>query len=486
MKKIFLIILLITGTMVSCEDYLDVNVDPNNPTVVGPDLILPVGQNYTARWIDTDRSVNHLGNMMMYNLSESAGYSWYNDEFLYLASSSTFYDQIFDNAYLLALKQYHKLETLEGENNEAYQAIGKIMKAYTFQILVDFYGDIPYFNALQGSENANPEYDNAQGIYDDLIVQLTAAIDLLDQAAANELTVVPGDDDAMFGGDLTSWKQFANSIKLRILTRESDVKDAAYITQELAVIANGGSGYITGDVAVNPGYSNQEDKQNPYWEDFGKDPSGSFTLSHLATCASDYIINYLNNTGDDRIDFIFEEPATGHLGVPQGITADNAVYHPDLVSNLGDGVLKDADMGSIIYTLAETYFNEAELALKGFGGDPKALYEEGVKASFNTLGASNVDSYLAQGLQNVNYDASTNKLQAIITQKWLATVALTAEQAWFDHSRTGFPAGLPVSQEVPNLVRPVRLSYPASEVGGNSLNKPSQPDVYTAKVFWGN
>jgi hypothetical protein len=55
--------------MVSCEDYLDVNVDPNNPTVVGPALILPVGQNYTARWIDTDRSVNHLGNMMMYNPS---------------------------------------------------------------------------------------------------------------------------------------------------------------------------------------------------------------------------------------------------------------------------------------------------------------------------------------------------------------------------------------------------------------------------------
>jgi hypothetical protein len=360
------------------------------------------------------------------------------------------------------------------------------MKAYTFQILVDFYGDIPYTNALGGSETPNPTYDDAQAIYDDLIVQLSAAIDLLNQAEENELAVLPTDDDAMFGGDLTSWKQFANSVKLRILTRESDVKDPSYITQELAAITAEGSGYITEDVVVNPGYSNQEDKQNPYWEDFGRDPAGTRTMTHLATSASDFIINYLNNTGDFRIDYIFEEPATGHLGVPQGITADNAVYHPDLVSNLGEGILQGADQGSIIYTLAEAYLNQAELALKGFGGDPKALYEEGVAASFSTLGAPNVEGYLAQNVENVNYDASSDKLEAIITQKWLATLALTAEQSWFDHSRTGYPVGLPVSQEVPNLVRPVRLSYPASEVGGNSLNKPAQPDVYTTKVFWGN
>lgn len=486
MKKYFLIILLVTGTMVSCEDWLDVNTDPNNPTQVGPALILPVGQNYTARWIATDRGVSHLGNMMMYNWSESAGYSWYNDEFLYLASSSTFYSQIFDNAYLLALKQYEALEDLEEEEFAAYQAIGKIMKSYTFQILVDFYGDVPYFDALERSENPNPVYDDAQVIYDDLIVQLTAAIELLNQAAENDLSVLPGDDDAMFGGDLESWKQFANSVKLRILTRESDVKDAAFITAELAVIAAEGSGYITEDVTVNPGYSNQEDKQSPFWEDFGQDPSGSNTLTHLATSASDFIINYLGNTGDTRIDYLFEEPATGHLGVPQGITADNAVYAPPLVSNIGPGLLIDAEQPTIIYTLAEAYFNQAELALKGFGGDPKALYEAGVTASFETLGAPNAATYLSSAIENVSYDASPDKLEAIITQKWLATIGITAEQAWFDHSRTGFPEGVPVSQEVPNLVRPVRLSYPASEVGGNSLNLPAQPNVYSTKIFWAN
>lgn len=486
MKKYFLIILFVTGTMVSCEDYLDVNTDPNNPTEVGPELILPVGQNYTARWMHTDRGVNHLGNMIMYNYSESAGYSWYNDEFLYLASSSTFYDDIFDDAYLDALKQYEKLEVLEGDEYIAYVAIGKIMKAYTYQILVDFYGDIPYSAALAGSENPNPTYEDAQAIYDDLIVQLTAAIDMLSQAEENELSILPADDDVMFGGDLTSWKKFANSVKLRILTRESDVKGAAYITQELAVIAAEGSGFIDEDVVVDPGYSNLDDKQNPLWESFGEDVAGTSTMTNLATSASDFIINYLENTGDFRLDQLFEEPATGHRGVPQGITASLDLYHESLVSNIGEGILQGPDMGSIIYTLAEAYFNQAELALKGFGGDPKALYEAGVTASFETLDAPNVATYLAQNIENVNYDASPDKLEAIITQKWLATLGLTAEQAWFDHSRTGFPQGLPVSQETPNLVRPVRLSYPASEVGGNSINLPAQPDVYTNKIFWAN
>lgn len=486
MKRYLLPFILSAVFLVGCEDYLDVNTDPNNPTEVGPELILPVGQNYTARWMHTDRRVSHLGNMMMYSWSEAAGFSWYNDEFLYRANASTFYQDIFNDAYIRALKQYQDLENLEGEEYLAYAGIAKIMKAYTFQILVDFYGDIPYTEALQRSQNPNPVYDNQQAIYDDLMVQLSAAIDLLNQAEASDLTIYPGADDVMFEGDLTKWKQFANSVKLRILTRESDVKDAGYITQELSAIAAEGSGFITEDVIVNPGYLNEEEKQNPYWEDFGQNPAGSPTLSGQATCASDFIIEYLQDTGDPRIDFLFEEPSTGHLGVPQGITASNDEYSTALVSNIGPGILKGSTQGSIIFTLAESHLNAAELALKGFGGDPAVLYEAGVTASFATLGVTNVGAYIGQTLPNVSYASSPNKLQAIITQKWIATMGLTAEQSWFDWSRTGFPADLPVSQEAPNLVRPVRLSYPATEVGGNAINMPSQPNVYSEKIFWGN
>src|SRR5688500_536289 len=130
-------ILFVTATT-SCDDYLDVNTDPNNPTTVTPDLVLPAGQTYTAFYIHGDRRTNHLGNMFMYNWSESNGFSWYNDEFQYLVTT-TFYATLFDQAYTRALKQYHLLTELEDVKFNNYIAVGKIMKAYHFQLLVDFY-----------------------------------------------------------------------------------------------------------------------------------------------------------------------------------------------------------------------------------------------------------------------------------------------------------------------------------------------------------
>ena len=88
--------------LTSCEDFLDVNTDPNNPTEVTPDLILPVAQKYTASLIQEDRRINCLGNMMMYNWSQSDGYNWYTEEFKYQVTSS-FYQAIFNDSYPLKL-----------------------------------------------------------------------------------------------------------------------------------------------------------------------------------------------------------------------------------------------------------------------------------------------------------------------------------------------------------------------------------------------
>ncbi|MDN4165935.1 SusD/RagB family nutrient-binding outer membrane lipoprotein [Cytophagales bacterium LB-30] len=484
-KKIFILFAVaFASVMSSCNDYLDVNTDPNNPTSADPYLILPVAQNYTARWMHSDRRVSHLGNMLMYNWSESAGFSWYNDEFLYQVNTN-FYGGIFNDAYLRALKQYALLDSYDPEVYGAYVAIGKIMKSYTFQILTDFYGDIPYFDALQRSNNPSPKYDAASEIYDDLIIQLTEAIAMIDAAEANATSIFPEGDDMIFGGDMLMWKQFANTIKVRILNRVASAKGDAYVNTELAAIAAEGSGFITSNVVITPdgGYLNEEDKQNPFWEDFGANVAGSPTLSGQATCASDFMIQLLQDNADSRIDYLFEQPATGHLGVPQGITADPAVYAPSLVSNIGPALLQGPEQGSIIFTLAEHNFNMAELALNGFGGDPQTFYEAGVTAAFNTLGAP-IGSYLNQPF--ANYVAASDKLEVIITQKWLAVQGLTAEQSWFDHTRTGYPSDLPISQEAPNLVRPVRLLYPASETSGNSANIPAQANPFTDKQFWAN
>jgi hypothetical protein len=485
MKNIFKYInmLVVILLLTSCEKFLDVNVDPNNPTEVSPDLVLPVAQKYTANIIQgTDgggRRINTLGNMMMYNWSQSDGFAWYPDEFKYNVTSS-FYQLIFSNSYSQELKQYQILATLEDTKYDFYKAIGMIMKAYHFQLLVDLYGDIPYSEALLRKENATPVYDDAATIYADLLVQLEAAKALI--ANAESTALLPSADDAMFGGDMDNWISFANTVMLRIAVRESNA------TAISSIMATGD--FITADVLVDPGYvANEEGKQNPFWNFYGADAGGTLTLTSKATCATDFILEYLNTTSDPRIDFLYEEPATGHLGVMQGLldydTPVADAFMPEFVSNIGPGILQAADMGANIFSLAESYFNQAE-AILSTGGDAQAAYENGIAASFDYLGADGASDYYGQPRPNVGWASSPNKLEAIITQKWIAVNGITAEQSWFDYSRTGYPSNLPISFLASTSDRPVRLYYPAGEYSSNGANVPTQPDAFTAKIFWAN
>ncbi|MDC1259697.1 SusD/RagB family nutrient-binding outer membrane lipoprotein [Flavobacteriaceae bacterium] len=484
-----LLVLLVLG---SCSDsYLDVNVDPNNPITVSPNLILPVALNYTAGIEERDRGQNHLGNMFMGAWSQSDGFSWYNDEFLYLVTPS-FYQRIFDTTYGTVLKQYKGLEVLEGAEYGNYQAISKIMQAMHFQILVDTYGDVPYSEALQRGVNPTPKYDDAEAVYDGLIGQLTAAINLISATADVTGALVPSEDDGVFAGDMSKWKKFANSLKLRILVRQSDLAGkASYIQEQFSAISAEGSGYMTDDVMINIGYSQTESQQNPKWNGLGEDVSGTKTLTNNATCATPYVLDRLTDTNDGRLNLLFEEPDTGHLGVVQGLQEyDSPVvdqYVPDLVSNIGPGILRGPDQGAVIYTAAEAYFNLAEAALKGFtGDDAQTMYESGITASFDYLGASGASAYYAQDIATVGWAASSNKLEAIIVQKWLGVMGINALQSWFDFNRTGYPSDVPMSLLSTKPNRPVRLSYPSSELTANSNNLPTQQDVFSSKIFWAN
>lgn len=488
MKKYLKYVSMLCATLfiVSCSDeYLDVNTDTNSPTlaVLGPELVLPVAQYWSAEIHNRDRYTNTLGNMFMANWSQADGYSWYNDEFLYNITTS-FYDQVWDRTYLNALKQYRVLQSYSGENFNNYKAIGKIMESYHFQILVDTYGDIPYFQALQRGQNPSPAFDDAKVIYEDLVLQLDNAMAMIDDASPDAL--VPSVDDVIFNGDMEMWKKFANTVKLRVLVRQSG--DGALNSSFAGM---GSVGFISTDVTVDPGYSMAENKQSPFWNAYGRDSAGNVINNNNATCATPFALNFLQSNNDPRIDFIYERPGTGHLGVPQGI-ADYDIpvvdqYDPIRVSNIGPGLLKSATQPAVIFTASDSYFLQAEAIFKGYlSGDAKAAYENGITASFAYLGASGASDYYTQALPNVSWDNSTNKMRAIITQKWVALNGLDAIQSWFDYTRTGFPANLPVSLRASTPERPVRLFYPSSELTANSANVPTQPNAFTARLFWAN
>jgi hypothetical protein len=304
---------------------------------------------------------------------------------------------------------------------------------------------------------------------------------------------------------MTKWIKFANTLKMRILVRQSDMTGRdTYIQDAIDDIETEGSGYITTDVGVNPGYLKETNKQNPIWNALGFDVAGAPTMNNQATCATDYVLGYLVSTVDPRINYIYQKPAaSGHLGVPQGLLDyDTPVpdkYVPANVSLIGPGILKSATQSAIIFTLAESKFNLAEASVKGYiSDDAQTLYEEGITASFaylgvtdktvtpNILPAAMAQTYYTQAKNLVGWTASPDKIQAIITQKWIAVNGITAEQSWFDYTRTGFPAGLPKSLLAATPDRPVRLFYTAGEISSNGKNVPAQPNAFTAKVFWGN
>lgn len=103
------------------------------------------------------------------------------------------------------------------------------------------------------------------------------------------------------------------------------------------------------------------------------------------------------------------------------------------------------------------------------------------------LTAANATTYYSQPLANVGFDDSPNKLEAIITQKWVSLNGWSPFEAWSDYRRLGIPA-VPISQDPSTSVKqiPIRLFYPQSEYNYNSTNVQAQGNIsqFTSKIFW--
>jgi len=473
----------------SCsDDFFDVNNNPNDPSISTPSLTITVAQqNFTAL---NARSMNYLGNYIVYNWATPSNWSANQDLFRYNVNN-TFYSNIFETSYgtifrdLAYVKNYEDASGAVDYSN--YDVIVETIKGFQYQHLVDLYGDVPFSEASLRGENTTPKYDNAETIYKATIDSLTNAASLALDAPLNAED--PGASDIIFAGNMTKWAQFANTIKLRMLVRLSNTGQDAYIKDQIALIDANGAGYITSDVSANPGYSQNEDRQSPFYDYVGYNPSGEEQDRHDFTVATDYLINFLDEKNDPRIDRLFDTPAKGgdHKGASQLISLPGTGFTSDDLSKVGEGLLKSPDQDQPIMLLSEALFLQAEAVQRGYmEGDAKDLYEMAIEASFDYLGAEGAEEYYSQdGVQNVSFDASSNKIEAIITQKWIALNGVSGIESWIELTRTGFPANLPIPADSDGK-RPVRLLYPSSEYSRNGDNVPAQTaaEAFTNNPFW--
>jgi hypothetical protein len=518
MKKVLTYLfmgVIVFGT--SCKKYLDINDNPNQATSATPQLILPQALTATAQNLNGFNSYGaQLGGMM----ANAGGYGGFGTSISYNFSSNDFsarWTASYDN-----LEDYQAiLDQTEGKPEYAlFNGVARIMRAHGFQLLVDAYNDVPYTDALKGQENLTPAYTDAKVIYKDLSDQLDRAIDSINSGADNVGLVELGNSDVVFGGDMTAWKQLANTLKLRLHIRADGKVDFTNNTYSE-------DGFLTEDALINPGFTRDNGRQNPKWNNWAFDYTGSD--ANKAWIPNTFVFSFYNgNTLDDpyrgsAIYYEFPNTGTNRLGIESNDLEKSPSGSFWLPTDERDGssagnvtgVLKGPDAGMPIITAAESYFLQAEAALKGWITTEQAadLFYKGIKASFDYLyqlpdgslaGDAEADAtaYIAENSTSplVNFEvakAQGKELEAIITQKYIALNMVNSDEAWNEYRRTHFPtissaAGVDGTKTFASSVSestrpdklPTRILYPTAEGSYNATNVPKGISPFASTIFW--
>lgn len=476
------------------KDFLDINDNPNNATTVKPALVLTGALNNTAAYT-TGGSIfySFAALWMNYWMTPGGVSGWYEERSYNFTTnwsgSTTLWGNLYDN-----LNDYAYLETQsKAAGQDFFLGIAKTMKAWDFQYLVDFYGNVPYTQASKSVLFLNPKYDKGQDIYEDLAKQLDTAANLFKTASVSSADATA---DIYAKGNLQKWGKFANTLKLRILLRQSEMPDReAYIKAEIAKIDANGFGYLgTGEtVANNPGYINTAGKQNPFWAVYGYGVDGTRTASHGYMLASTYGMDFLQDNDDPRLGKFYNTVNDG-----AGSTYVSLVWGQDVnfdqtiatVSSIGKGLLKSFSQDQPIMTDFESLFLQAEAAQRGYiSGSAQAAYEAAVTANFVYLGLTTAEAstYLAD--QPVaNWASNSDKIALIIKQKWAAMNGSNDIEPWSDYRRLELPADMPISiaSTVTTKKIPVRMLYPQREYNTNSANVAAEGTInqFTSRIFW--
>lgn len=507
MKKsiyISLFIAFLAFTTGCKKDFLsELAINPNQPSDAPVQLLLPPVLTGLAGY---EIAFNTTVGAWMGYASFAGGYSISDNTLTYYVNQGS--PSIWGLYDVLKNADYIEKKAGTQENMEYFVAVAKILKAFGFEKLVDAYGKVPYSDAFQGVGNFFPKYDDGQSIYSASIAQIDSAIGMI-QNADPAKAISLGNNDIMYKGKMNNWLKFANTVKLKMLIRESAViGDAA--KDELSKTSD--IGFITADVNVNPGFLNTAGKQSPLWASFGVDPGGSlYSDGYNYLRGGGAAIEFLKTNNDARLFYIYapngsapnnnaysvaDTNVSHYSGVYYGDRAAATAQTTNGTAGIGHGVMPDYKQPIALISASQSYFLQSEAAWRSWtDGDAQDLYESGIVASYEALGIANADDaaekYYSQNKNRVGWNASSNKLEAIITQKWIANAYTHSFESWCEYRRTGFPDlnVLPLTK-YPGYDRhiPTIWWYPKSESDTNQENYKAAggpaTDPQNQNVFW--
>ncbi|SFZ89273.1 Starch-binding associating with outer membrane [Flaviramulus basaltis] len=480
MKKIFLTVLSIIS-LVSCKSddaYENLNRDPKNPTQVDASFLF---NSATKSLFDqmTSTSVNN-------NIYRMLGQHWtettYVDEANYDFNTRNITDSHWSEMYrdvlldlTTASENVNASPDLTQAEKDSRNAQIEVLMIYTWAQLVETFGDIPYSQALNAGEYVLPGYDDAATIYSDLLSRLTSVIPAISGTGF-------GSSDPIYSGNVGAWKKFANSLLLRMGLRVVDAPGMSTVAQSAITSAVSGGVFESNDDNASLAYASATPNTNPLWVSLVQSGRADFV-------AANTLVDFMNNLDDPRRAVYFDQNlgADTYEGGPYG--ENNSFSSYTHIRGYDDGAgLHDPTLPASLIDYAEVCFYLADAAERTISGTPAAaqgFYDDGITASFEYWGATDVDTYLAN--PDVDYTTAPGDWKEKIgNQFWLAMYnrGFEAWTAWrvYDTPTFNLPAvsGSPV---------PTRYTYPISEQNLNETNYNAGSsaiggDSQTTKLFF--
>jgi hypothetical protein len=469
------ILLIVVVLMASCD--LPNNIDPKKASTVNPDVLFT---NVEIQLFNQIGSVNVNSNVFRL-------LAQYQTEVTYVTESNyNFADRNLPDTHWAILYRdvlANAEETKKILNNSLFTdpqelknkiAFTEILEVYAYHMLVDAFGNVPYTQALQGSDNSRPAYDDAKTVYYDLISRLDVAIaDLTADAGSSTF----GSADILYGGSAESWKAFANSLKLRMALRIADYDKTKAADMVQSAVASGVFTDQSQSAILH--YTGVTPYVNSYYKEYILDQRKDYVPSNT-------LIDKLNGLNDPRRASWFTIPADSatYVGLKYGKAGKysrNSHFNSSIIN---------ATYPVIISDFVEVEFLLAEAAARNIGGvtDAETHYNSAIKASMLYWGvsAADADTYLAQPA--VAYATAGGSWQEKIgNQKWIGLFDRGIE-GWNEWRRLDFPLLNPPPGMVYSDI-PVRFPYPYNENKLNGTNYTAAAaaiggDLISTKIFW--
>ncbi|MGN7783380.1 SusD/RagB family nutrient-binding outer membrane lipoprotein [Niabella sp. 22666] len=494
--------LIFIGSITSCKKFLDVNQNPNQAV----DANVPYRPIFTGALQSAAENQGGGPSILMRWMGYwgvPGDYAIDQSETSYNVPNTTSNAPWIGNYDILYDLYLAKTKAL-AVNDKVTAGCAMILSVRYFQDLVDMFGNVPYRDIFQSNKNPQPKYNKAQEIYADLFKVLDTAITYVNSPMNETQTAAFNKSDIATGGDIEKWNKLANTYRLRLCIRQSEVSGFNPSPEIAKIVANGGVLHAGESFDVNPGYADADNKQSPFYGNFAFTPLGNDASA--TTRANQYMVHILENSADTRL-INYYRPLSGTtvIGVTYGAnSSDNPTGSGS--SKVGVGIAKSATQNAWIFPSFESMFLEAEAITRGWmPGNAKAAYEAAVIENYVWLNANQYgppaedaawymdESQNPDGGPISDFDNAgttvASKAKFIAYQKYIALNGIDVLEAWFDLNRlhmipdNGYISANPA--KVSNTL-PVRFPYPDIERRTNAANVAAEGtiNIFTGKLFW--